>query len=231
MTLQKIPLPLVLVMFTVLCALPAAAAMIPSAAIAQEDDDDYDDSLDDVDDDHQDLASGIVSEVLEEDGGGEAAAYDDDENDQDATSTATINPNQEQDLDQTDFNVFGDETADLIQDQRQANVAIPIGIPVNVEEEEVEEEIPTPPTPPPGGGLPPEFAFFCLQASEESFMHCFHTSEDCEDAEEFFRVVAGQSIISECEGFETLPPNGVDCEPVRDEEGQIIFFICTFPPG
>ena len=41
-------------MFTVVCALPAAGAVIPSA-IAQEEDDD----------DHQDLASGIVSDVLD----------------------------------------------------------------------------------------------------------------------------------------------------------------------
>jgi hypothetical protein len=40
-------------MFTVVCALSAAGAVIPSA-IAQEEDDD-----------HQDLASGIVSDVLD----------------------------------------------------------------------------------------------------------------------------------------------------------------------
>jgi hypothetical protein len=104
MTLKITTVPLVLVMmFTILCTLSAAAAaaMIPSAAIAQEeeDDDDYDDSLDDDDDydHHQDLASGIVSEVLED---GDA----EDESNQEASNTATINPNQEQDLDQTDFN-------------------------------------------------------------------------------------------------------------------------------
>jgi hypothetical protein len=53
MTLQKRTMPLVLMMFTVMCALPASGA-IP-AAIAQEEDDT---SLDD-----DNLASDIVSDV------------------------------------------------------------------------------------------------------------------------------------------------------------------------
>ena len=65
MTLQKNTL-LVLVMFTIVCALPAAA-VVPSA-IAQEDND-------------ENLASSIVSEVFK---GGDA---DDDETDQDSTNT------------------------------------------------------------------------------------------------------------------------------------------------
>ena len=53
MTLQKTIAPLVLLMFTVVCALPATAAVIPSA-IAQEDDDE-----------EENLASGTVSNVLD----------------------------------------------------------------------------------------------------------------------------------------------------------------------
>ena len=83
---------LVLVMFTLVCALPAG---VP-AAIAQEDA-----SLD------EDLVGGIISNVLDGDA-------DDAEIDQDSTdTTTTVNPNQE---DQTvDHNTvkFGDNTADL----------------------------------------------------------------------------------------------------------------------
>ena len=226
MTLQKIT-PLVVLMFTVVCALPPAAATVVPSAIAQEEDDDYDDSLDnDDDDDNQDLASGIVSEVLEEEGGGGAAAADNDETNQDTTNTVTINPNQEQDLDQTDFNVFGDETADLTQDdQSQANVAVPIGIPIDIEVIE-EEPLTTPMTPPPDGGLPPEFVAFCLQLEGESVLRCFDTSEDCAGAEEFFeRRVA---IISECEGVEQVPPGAGNCSVFRDDEGVVDTVSCDF---
>jgi hypothetical protein len=66
-------------MFTLVCALPAAG-VVP-AAIAQEDT-----SL------GEDLAGGIISDVLDGDA--------DDEINQDATNTATVNPSQEQDVDQ-----------------------------------------------------------------------------------------------------------------------------------
>ena len=101
---------LVLVMFTIVCALPAEA-VVPSA-IAQEDN-------------YENLASSIVSEVLK---GGDA---DDDETDQDSTNTATLNPNQDQTVDQDDTVIFGDDdNADL----DAANVAIPIAIPISIEE-------------------------------------------------------------------------------------------------
>jgi hypothetical protein len=46
MTVQKTAAPLVLLMFTVLCALPAAVGVIPSAFAQEEDDDDQDLSTD-----------------------------------------------------------------------------------------------------------------------------------------------------------------------------------------
>jgi biopolymer transport protein ExbD len=92
MTLQKNTL-LVLVMFTIVCALPAAAAVVPSA-IAQEEND-------------ENLASSIVSEVLKD---GDAD-YDDDETDQDSPNTATLNPNQDQTVDQDDTVILGDDNA------------------------------------------------------------------------------------------------------------------------
>jgi hypothetical protein len=80
---------LVLAMFTILCALPAAG-VVP-AAIAQEGT-----SLD------EDLVGGIISNVL--DGSDDEQNGDSDaEIDQDSTDTATVNPNQEdQTVDQED---------------------------------------------------------------------------------------------------------------------------------
>jgi hypothetical protein len=223
MTLQKIT-PLVLLIFTVLCALPAAAAAMIPSAIAQEDDDDYDDSLDDdyddsLDDDYddqQDLANGIVSEVIEEDGD----AADDDENYLDSTNTATINPNQEQDLDQTDLNVFGDETADVTGDQRAANVAVPIGIPIDID---VIEEAPPTTLTPPEEEEPPEFAAFCFVSGVvgEPVLLCWDTFEDCQLGEGVFGPA-----IEMCAGVVTVPPEAGDCEVLRDEEGEPTAFIC-----
>jgi hypothetical protein len=123
--------PLILVMFNLACAIIPAVVAAP-AAIAQQEDT----SLGE-----EDLAGGIVSDVL--DGGdeddeenGDAAA--DTENDQDSTNTATVNPNQDQIVDQGSTNTFGDNTADLTADLLAANVAIPIAIPISVEQEQPE---------------------------------------------------------------------------------------------
>jgi hypothetical protein len=98
-------------MFTIACALPSAAAVVPSA-IAQEDND-------------ESLASSILSEVLKD-----GDADDDDETDQDSTNTATLNPNQDQTVDQDDTVIFGDDNADL----DAANVTVPIALPISMEE-------------------------------------------------------------------------------------------------
>jgi hypothetical protein len=137
------PLPLVLAIFTLVCALPAAGA-IP-AAIAQEEDT----SL------GAGLARGIVSDVL--DGGGDdeeenGDADDAETDDQDSTDTATVNPNQE---DNNEAN-FAPQTNNPVaiplidQDQGAANLAAQLAanldldaanIDVN-EEEEVPPECP-----------------------------------------------------------------------------------------
>jgi hypothetical protein len=130
------------VMFTVMFALPAAgAAVVPSSAFAQEEDD--------VSSFGEDLSSSILSNVLQGDGDGSGDASDDatTELNQEATNTATEDSNQGQTVDQDDISTFGDDSADLIQDQRQANVAVPIAIPINVQLEEEEEEEPPGPTP------------------------------------------------------------------------------------
>lgn len=188
----KTTAPLILLMFTIVCALPAA--VIPSA-IAQEDDDVS------LLDNEEGLASSIVSEVLEE---GDA---DDTENVQNTTNTATEDSNQEQDVDEDNVGEFGDDSADL----DDTNVAVSLGIPINVQEE---EEVVTP-RPPDDGELPPaeeppEFVAFCNEQIDGRLFgfdfDCYDTLEDCVIGEEIFRV---EDI--ECEGFETLPPNAGDC--------------------
>src|SRR5918994_1116417 len=163
---------LILVMVALVCALPAAGA-IPSA-IAQEET-----SL------GEDLVGGIVSNVSDVDDGdddeenGDAA---DAEIDQDSTDTATVNPNQEdQTVDQTYFNEFRDNTADLDPYQPAANVGVPIA---------------TPTPPPPDDGLPPEGdVVSCLELVGET-ISCFDTLEQCELGEGFLA-----DVISECERF------------------------------
>lgn len=92
--------PLVLVMFTLVCALPAG---IPSA-IAQEDT-----SLE------EDLVGGIISNVLDGDA-------DDAEVNQDSTDTETVSSNQEDQTVDHDTVIFGDNTADL----DETNVDVPL---------------------------------------------------------------------------------------------------------
>ena len=171
--------PLILAMFFILvCTLPAAGATVP-AAIAQQEDIT---SLDE-----EDLARGIVSDVL--DGGDDEVndeAADAEIDDQDSTDTSTVNPNQEdQTVDQTDFNEYGDNTA--------------VSIDVDKEEQST-------PTPPPDDGLQSEDGVFCFQEGLILGILCSGTLEDCELAQEQF-----ENVISECEGFETPPPDAAFC--------------------
>jgi hypothetical protein len=171
--------PLILAMFFILvCTLPAAGATVP-AAIAQQEDIT---SLDE-----EDLARGIVSDVL--DGGDDEVndeAADAEIDDQDSTDTSTVNPNQEdQTVDQTDFNEYGDNTA--------------VSIDVDKEEQST-------PTPPPDDGLQSEDGVFCFQEGLILGILCSGTLEDCEFAQEQF-----ENVISECEGFETPPPDAAFC--------------------
>jgi hypothetical protein len=122
--------PFALLMFTVVCTLSAVVVVPPPSAIAQEDDD--------VDDEN--LASSIVSEVLEDDDNGSSDVED--ENVQEAANTATEDSNQQQGVDEDNVGEFGDDSADL----EDANVAVPIGVSINVLEEVVEETL-TPPSP------------------------------------------------------------------------------------
>jgi hypothetical protein len=115
----------ILMMLPLVCAIiPAAVAALPPA-IAQEDT-----PLGE----EEDIAGSIVSNVL---GGSDNADNDGEENygaegefNQDATITATIDPNQEQGV-EDNLGEFGDDAADL--DDTKA--AVPIATPSNVEEE------------------------------------------------------------------------------------------------
>src|SRR5215216_600396 len=166
--------PLVLAMFTLVCGIIPAAGVIPSA-IALEDTT----SLD------EDLALGIVSDAL--DGGGDAA--DGEIIDQDSTDIPILNPNQEdQTVDQTDFNEFGDNTAtNLDTDQTESNVAVSID--VDEEEEDGEDGV-----------------VWCYQRQGDETV-CFNTPEQCELALADDEL----STTSHCDRFETLPPGAFLC--------------------
>jgi hypothetical protein len=188
--------PLVLMIFTVMCALPAAVGAVP-AAIAQE----QTSSLE------EDLASGIVSDVL--DGGS------DDEND---------NDNEENDSDAAGGDTNTQVTAP-ITDQDQTTADIAENRAANLDLEVVREQ-PTPTPPDEGGEEePPEFVAFCFVSGLSVTQSlCFNTSEECEDAEEFLGDVTPN--VSDCEGVETLPPNAINCVNARNEEGELVTVVC-----
>jgi hypothetical protein len=172
---------LILATFALVCAIIPAVVAAPSA-IAQEDIP----SLD------KDLARSIVSTVLDggEDDGEEVnvGAADHRILDQDSTDAAIVNPNQEdQTVDQTDFNEFGDNTVtNLDADQTESNVAVSI----DVDEEEDGEN-----------GV-----VWCYQRQGDQTV-CFNTHEQCELA----LSENDLSTTSHCERFETLSPDAFLC--------------------
>jgi hypothetical protein len=179
---------LVLAMFTLACTSPTA--MVIPSAIAQQDTT----SLD------EDLFRGIVSAVL--DGGGDGEEENDgaadSETNQDSTDTATADLNQEdQAVDQTDFNEFGNNTV----------VSIDRG-------EEEQQQLSVSPTPD-DKLLPSEDAVFCFQEGLILGILCSDTLEDCDLVQEIF-----ENVISECKEFETSPPGAAFCS--ISEEGKNI---------
>jgi hypothetical protein len=173
--------PLVLAMFTLLCTTIPAAVAVPSAITQEEIT-----SLD------KDLARGIVSTVL---GGGDdgeevnVGTADDKILDQDSMDAAIVSPNQEdQTVDQTDFNEFGDNTVtNLDADQTDSNVAVSI----DVDEEEEDGE---------------NGAVWCYQRQGDQTV-CFNTHEQCELA----LSENDLSTTSHCERFETLSADAFLC--------------------
>jgi hypothetical protein len=183
--------PVALAMFTLVCTLPATG-VIP-LAIAQEDIT----SLD------EDLVRGIVSDILDggDDGEEENDSAADSKTNQDSTDTATVDPNPEdQTVDQTDFNEFGNNTAISID---------------RAEEEQQQQQQLRLTSPPDNALLQSEDAVFCFQQGLILGILCSDTLEDCDVVQERF-----EKVISECEEFETSPPDAAFCSV--SEEGKNI---------
>jgi hypothetical protein len=181
--------PVALAMFTLVCTLPAAG-VIP-LAFAQEDVT----SLD------EDLVRGIVSDILDggDDGEEENDSAADSKTNQDSTDAATVDPNPEdQTVDQTDFNEFGNNTS----------------ISIDRAEEEQQQQLRLT-SPPDNALLQSEDAVFCFQQGLILGILCSDTLEDCDVVQERF-----EKIISECEEFETSPPDAAFCSV--SEEGKNI---------
>jgi len=217
--------PLVLAMFTLMCAIIPAAGAIPSV-IAQEEDT----SL------GQDLAGGIVSDVL--DGGGDdeeenGDADDAETDDQDSTDTATVNPNQE-DNNEANFAPQNNNPVAIPiinQDQGAANLAAQLAANLDLdaanvdvnEEEEVPPECPE--------GFAPENGQcrsivttepICPEgfAPENGQCRSIVTTEDRECPEGFeFETREGGEVV--CESTATAAeecPEGFEAETVGTEE-------------
>jgi hypothetical protein len=190
--------PLVLMIFTVMCALPVAAGAVP-AAIAQEE---QTTSLE------EDLASGIVSDVLD---GGSDDENDNEENDSDAAGGDT-----------------NTQVTAPITDQDQTTADIAANRAANLDLEVVREQLPTPTPPeeeePPEFVA---FCLEITNPEEEvnSFILCFDTSEECAEAQEFLED-QGFVISMECEGVETFPPGADECFVSRDNQGEIVAVVC-----
>jgi hypothetical protein len=183
--------PMALAMFTLVCTLPATG-VIP-LAIAQEDVT----SLD------EDLVRGIVSDILDggDDGEEENDGAADSKTNQDSTDTATVDQNPEdQTVDQTDFNEFGNNTAISID---------------RAEEEQQQQQQLRLTSPHDNALLQSEDVVFCFQQGLILGILCSDTLEDCDVVQERF-----EKIISECEEFETSPPDAAFCSV--SEEGKNI---------
>jgi hypothetical protein len=129
-------------MVTLVCAIiPAAvgAMLLPPSAFAQQD-------VTSLGDKEQgDLAGGIVSDVLDSDGDEdeewESDSDTEDEFNQDATGTATIGPNEGEDVKKDNAGESGFETYNL----DDANVAAPNSTAIYVEESKEESSTTSPP--------------------------------------------------------------------------------------
>ena len=184
--------PVALAMFALVCATLPRVGVI-SSAIAQED---VITSLD------QDLVRGIVSDVLDsrDDGEEENDGAADSKTNQDSTDTATVDRKPEdQTVDQTDFNEFGNNTSISID---------------RAEEEQHQQQLRLT-SPPDNALLQSEDAVFCFQQGLILGILCSDTLEDCDVVQERF-----ETVISQCEVFETSPPDAAVCSV--SEEGKNI---------
>jgi hypothetical protein len=138
----------------------------------------------------------------------------------------TANSNLDQTVDQTRFNEFGDNTADVTGDQHEVNVAVPLALSISEEEEEETPTTPITPTPP-EEEEPPEFAVFCFNSEFFARIICFDTMQDCNDALEFLVEFGGESAPN-CTGFVTSPPGACHGEVFRNQlTGEVFGVSCT----
>ena len=131
--------PMNLMMVTLVCAIiPAAvgAMLLPPSAFAQQEETSLGDK-------EQDLAGGIVSDVLDghEDEEWENDSDAEDEFNQDASVTATIDPNEGEDLNENNVGESGYDSYNL----DDANVAAPNSTAIYVEESKEESSTTSPP--------------------------------------------------------------------------------------
>ena len=205
-----------MVVTLILCAVvipPVAGGVVPLVTAQQEEERT---SL------GENLSGSILSDVLD-DGSNDDDVTDDvaeDENDQDAANTGTEDSNQGQIVDQDDVSTFGDDTEDL----DAANVAVPLGIPIDVEEEEEEEpSIPTAPpsTTPPDEGLPPPECVVEITADKEIY--------GPEDVVAITITNTGDVPIEFPNSFLGLEIRNLDTEEVLLLDAQPV--VVTFQPG
>jgi hypothetical protein len=115
------------------------------------------------------------------------------ENEQEAENNADLTQDQSQTVDQDNTATFGDDTTDL----DGVNVAVPIAVPISLQEEEVieepDDEVPPPPE--------EEDAFFCIVGLAREAL-CFESLAECEEL---------QVGVPDCQRFETLPEFAVIC--------------------
>jgi hypothetical protein len=143
----------------------------------------------------QNLAGGIVSDVLDgSDDEEEKNGGVDDKIDEDSTSTTTTYPDREKTVDKDNFVEYGDNIADFSTGQRNPNVTVPSTTMRTLDDRRHLENL-----------------VFCTESGLSRSILCFDTLEDCKRGEE---MVA--SAISECEGFETAPPDALSCSVLKE---------------
>ena len=186
--------PLTLAILPLVCALPLG---VP-AAIAQED----------ISSGEEGLVGGIISNVLDSNDNEENSGNADDaEANQDSTDTTTVSSNQEDQTVDRDTVTFGNNTADIDSTNIDVSMNIKEGSSI----------------PPPDNRLQTEeVVVFCFEPELPRGFFCFDTLEECEIAEEHVGSVEEVlgSVTSECERFETSPPDALSCSVL--EGGQNI---------
>jgi hypothetical protein len=118
--------PMILMMVTLVCGIiPAVGAVLPPSAFAQQEETSLGEK-------EESLADSIVSDILN--------SVDDDDkqigdayygSDQDATVTATVSRNQEQNGNEDIVGGFANDTTHLTAEQHAGNVSVPLALSID----------------------------------------------------------------------------------------------------